>query len=80
MRDLFGHIRLEASMPNNSPYLGTWERDPRDWHIHPIDDDVHVQRPMILLAPVRTWPKPAARLQYFLQNMTLQGTVVSYVS
>ncbi|EKD18145.1 hypothetical protein MBM_03917 [Drepanopeziza brunnea f. sp. 'multigermtubi' MB_m1] len=80
-KDLFEYLRMDALVVPNC-FLEPWEHLPCDFHLHPGagSDEVQVQCPMSLVAAVSTWPKSAARLQYWLQNMTLKGTAVCYVS
>ncbi|KAL5314598.1 hypothetical protein ACEPPN_017240 [Leptodophora sp. 'Broadleaf-Isolate-01'] len=94
MKDLFAFMRVQAFVPR--PISRPWDCNPCDFHIHTSRSSSHLSSsspsssvssnnikvacPMSLVPPLSTWPSPAAKIQYFLQDATLKGTVTCYVS
>ncbi|KAH7319462.1 hypothetical protein BKA65DRAFT_599518 [Rhexocercosporidium sp. MPI-PUGE-AT-0058] len=89
-KDLFAFMRQQAFAPR--PVSKPWDCNPCDFHIHPSRSSshfpssshstgkIHIACPMSLVPACSTWPSPTAKIQYFLQDATLRGTVICHVS
>ncbi|KAL2063662.1 hypothetical protein VTL71DRAFT_5467 [Oculimacula yallundae] len=81
-KDLFALMRTQTFVP---PYITPpWESDPCDFHLHMPHSNsrssISVQCPMSLLPAIRPWNDPTAKVQYYLQAFSLQGTRICYPS
>lgn len=94
-KDLFALMRVQAFAPKSSSGCAPWDCHPCDFHIHPssskphysassarsANTEIHVACPTSLIPALDTnWANAVAKIQYFLQDSTLKGASVVYVS